>query len=132
MKNTPGESGARQEIDVCEQDSKDLHVYKLNLHLWRPAHKVLGSQPVKTPDLSQGFHIWGCEFTPTEIRFYFDGKLAGKKDAAAFPHDLQSIWLTTVGWANLPWAPKEKIDDTGLPASADFDYVRLFEKPALK
>ena len=132
MKNSPGQTGNRQEIDVVEQDSKDLTSYGMNLHMQHPKHVGLAGRRVKTPDLAADFHIWGCEFSPREIRSYFDGKLVGVTHVTSFQHDVMSIWLTTVGWANLPWAPQLKIDDRALPASADFDYVRFFTKPALE
>jgi acyl-CoA thioesterase I len=128
MKNASKSEGNRQEIDICEHDTKDQTSYGTNLHIHAPDHKGLAGRRVKTPDLSEGFHTWGCEFTPTEIRQYFDGKLVGVMNATSFKHDSMSIWLTTVGWANLPWNEKEKIDDSKLPAFADFEYVRFFEK----
>lgn len=130
MKNAGKSEGNRQEIDICEHDTKDQTSYGTNLHIHAPDHKGLAGRRVKTPDLSEGFHTLGCEFTPREIRQYFDGKLVGVWDATSFKHDNMSIWLTTVGWAKLPWSYKEKIDDSKLPAFADFEYVRFFEKQA--
>lgn len=130
MKNSSGQAGNRQEIDVCEQDSKDLKSYGMNLHTHFPGHKQRFKKRVPTPDLAADFHVWGCEFTPTEVRGYFDGKPVGVVPVEGFAHDLMSIWLTVVGWARLPWAPQLKIDDSMLPASADFDYVRFFERKA--
>ena len=129
MKNAGSSEGNRQEIDVCEHDTKDQKSYGVNLHVHAPEHKVLAGRRVTTPDLSKGFHTLGCEFTPKEIRNYFDGKLVGVAEATHFQHDSMSIWLTAVGWANLPWSKAEKIDDTKLPAFADFEYVRFFERP---
>lgn len=128
MKNAGKSEGNRQEIDVCEHDTKDQTSYGTNLHIHAPDHKGLAGRRVKTPDLSAGFHTLGCEFTPTEIRNYFDGKVVSVLDASQFKHDDMSIWLTTVGWAKLPWSNKEKIDDTKLPAFADFEYVRFFQR----
>ncbi len=128
MKNTGNSEGNRQEIDVCEHDTKDQTSYGTNLHIHAPDHKGLAGRRVQTPDLSKRFHTLGCEFTPAEIRNYFDGKLVSVTDATHFKHDTMSIWLTTVGWAKLPWSNKEKIDDSKLPAFADFEYVRFFEK----
>jgi acyl-CoA thioesterase-1 len=128
LKNTPGQTGNRQEIDVCEHDTKDQTSYGTNLHIHSPKHEGLAGRRVKTPDLSSGFHTLGCEFTASEIRSYFDGKLVSVLDATGFQHDVMSIWLTTVGWSKLPWSNKEKIDDTKLPAFADFEYVRFFER----
>ncbi len=128
LKNSGKSQGNRQEIDVCEHDTKDQTSYGTNLHIHAPERKGLAGRRVKTPNLSQGFHTLGCEFTPTEIRSFFDGKLVSVMDATHFTHDTMSIWLTAVGWANLPWSNKEKIDDSKLPAYADFEYARFFEK----
>ena len=132
MKNSGGSTGNRQEIDVCEQDSEELTSYGMNLHTHAPTHVGQAGRRVKTPNLADDFHVWGCEFSPREIRNYFDGKLVGVTHVTHIRHDVMSIWLTTVGWAKLPWAPQLKIDDRALPAFADFDYVRFFEKPALE
>lgn len=129
MKNSPGQTGNRQEIDVVEHDSKDPRHYGSNLHVHHPEHRGLAGRRVDTPDLTADFHVFGCEFTPRELRYYFDGKLTGVVKATGFAHDDMSIWLTSVGWANLPWAPQLRIDDSRLPAFADFDYVRFFTRP---
>jgi acyl-CoA thioesterase I len=127
MKHTGKSEGNRQEIDVCEHDTKDQASYGANMHIHAPERKGLAGRRVKTPDLSKDFHTWGCAFTPTEVRTYFEGKLVSVMDATSFKHDSMSIWLTTVGWAKLPWSSKEKIDDAKLPACADFDYIRFYE-----
>ena len=132
MKTTPGQEGNRQEIDVCEHDSKDQTSYGANLHIHKPEHKGIAGRRISTPDLSKEFHTFGCEFTPQEIRHYFDGKLVGVMRVTSFRHDVMSIWLTVVGWSNLPWAPQLKIDDTKLPAFAEYEYVRFYEKAGLE
>lgn len=132
MKNTGGQEGNRQEIDICEADSKEQTSYGANLHIHFPERKGLAGRRIATPDLSADFHTWATEFSPAEIRHYFDGKLVAVLHASGFKHDAMSIWLTCVGWANLPWAPQLKIDDTKLPAVAEFEYVRFFEKPGIE
>ena len=112
---------------MCEQDSYKLTEYGINFHVWKPEHIVVGGTRPKTPDLAADFHIYGCEFTAAEVRYYFDGKLVHTQDATKFKSDPQSIWLTTVGWTRLPWSKDAKIDDSKLPAEAVFDYVRFYE-----
>ncbi len=121
-------TGNRQEIDVCEHDSKDPFSYGTNLHIHHPKRLGLGGRRIHTKNLSAGFHTLGCEFTPTEIRTWSDGKIVSVMGASTFQHDAMNIWLTAVGWANLPWNPSEKIDDSRLPAFADFAYVRFYER----
>lgn len=132
MKNTGRSTGNRQEIDICEHDSKDQTSYGANLHTHFPKHTGLAGRRISTPDLSKEFHTWTTEFTPREIRHYFEGKFVGMMHATGFAHDDMSIWLTTVGWSRLPWAPQLKIDDTQLPAYAEFEYVRFFTKPGME
>jgi len=115
-----------QELDVCENDSVKLTSYGVNVHQWNPGpHKSLGGKSVKTPDLSADFHVWGCEFTPETVKYFFDGKLVQTVDATKFPHGEQHIWLTTIA-SSLGGA--KKVDDTQLPAAAEYEYVRYYEK----
>ncbi|HSU67116.1 MAG TPA: hypothetical protein VLJ39_09605, partial [Tepidisphaeraceae bacterium] len=79
----------------------------------------------KTPDLARDFHVWGCEFTPGEVRFFFDGKLVATKDAAGIKHDEQNIWLTSIA-ASL--SHTDAVDDRHLPLYAEFDWVRFYRK----
>lgn len=121
---------AMQEVDVCETNSSDLHHYEPNLHRWPKAvHKSFGPIAVTTPDLSADFHVWGCDFQPDRVTYYFDGKPVGSLDPTSFPHGDQNIWLTVIASS---LGKTDKVDDTALPASADFDYVRFYERVGRK
>jgi len=133
-KDTQKTSG-REEIDICEQNSSDGRVsgYTYTLHDWGskllphgvevPAPKLPAGHA--KPHNQQGdlrdFHIWGMEFTPSVVNFYFDGELRGSVDATMFKHTPMSIFLTSIGWGGLP-------SDSKLPSEAVFDYVRFFTK----
>lgn len=114
-----------QEIDVCENDSVKLESYGVNVHKWIPPHKAFGGKGVKTPDLSADLHVWGCEFTEKEIKFFFDGKMVQTVDATQIQHGEQSIWLTSIASS---LGRTDKVDDSKLPAVAEYDYVRFYEK----
>jgi beta-glucanase (GH16 family) len=117
-------SAATQELDVCENDSVNLHSYGVNVHQWNPQpHKSFGHKAVQTPDLSADFHTFGCIFTPSVVKYYFDGKVVQTVDATQFPHGEQHIWLTTIA-SNL--GNTKAVDDAKLPAEATYDYVRFF------
>lgn len=117
---------ATQEIDVCENDSINPLTYGVNVHQWNPKpHKTFGGKAVKTPNLSADFHVFGCEFTAQEVKFFFDGTLVQTVDATPFKHGEQNIWLTTIA-SNL--GHTKAVDDSKLPAAAEFDYVRFYEK----
>jgi beta-glucanase (GH16 family) len=96
-RKAPDEAAAVQEIDVREQDSVNRTSYSVNLHRWKPgSHASYGHKRITTPDLAAEFHVWGCEFTPQRIDYYFDGRLIQSRDATVIPHGPQNIWLTSV------------------------------------
>jgi beta-glucanase (GH16 family) len=114
------------ELDVCENDSVNSHGYGVNTHLWNPKpHKTFGGKGVKTPDLSADLHVWGCEFTPEAVKYFFDGKVVQTVDATKFPHGDLHIWLTTIA-SHL--GKTKAVDETKLPAAAEYDYVRFYQK----
>jgi beta-glucanase (GH16 family) len=116
-----------QELDVCENDSVDPTNYSVNVHKWNPKpHMAMGWKKMSTPDLSASFHVFGCEFTPATVKYFFDGKLVQTVDATKFPHSEQNIWLTVIATS---LGRTKAVDDAKLPAAAEFDYVRFYEKP---
>ena len=121
-----GPTASAQELDVCENDSVKLTSYGVNVHKWNPApHVSMGHKAVLTPDLSKDFHTFGCEFTPAQVKYYFDGRLVQTVTVTNFAHSEQHIWLTTIA-SNL--GGTKAVDDTKLPAAAEYDYVRFYEK----
>jgi predicted GH43/DUF377 family glycosyl hydrolase len=116
-----------QELDVCEQDSINPNDYSTNVHGYKPAPKAQGARHIATPDLSADFHVWACEFTPTTVRYYFDGKVVDTRGVTNVPLGDASIWLTSIA---APLGKTDKVDDSALPSFAEFDYVRFFEKSA--
>lgn len=120
-----GTQTAEQEIDVCEQDSVDPRKYGFNLHAWKQKEFKAKATNVKTPDLSADFHVWGCDFQPDRIRYFFDGKQVGEKETTGRNFNDQSIWLTSIA-SHL--GGTKSVDDSRLPGFAEFDYVRFFKR----
>ena len=128
---------ALQELDVIENDSKDQKGYSCGVHKWKDGHMGLGAKKVLTPVLSADFHIYGCEFTPSNVNYFFDGKLvssvnvtrAAKKSkdgiTEILPFQLgdQNIWLTSIGYGD----PRQ-MDESMLPTTAEYTYVRFYQK----
>lgn len=117
-----------QELDVCEMDSINPNGYSTNVHGYKPTPKAQGANHIVTPDLTMDFHIWGCEFTPTTVTYYFDGKVVDTRNVTNVPLGDVSIWLTSIA---APLGKTDKVDDSALPAVAEFDYVRFFERPVV-
>jgi hypothetical protein len=119
-----GTSAAYQEIDVCENDSKNQTGYSTNLHNWLGTHTSTGGKGVTTPNLSADFHVFGCEFTPTVINFFFEGNLVRTVDASKQKHNDSNIWLTTIASY---LGSTTAVDTTKLPSAAIYDYIRYYK-----
>jgi beta-glucanase (GH16 family) len=124
MQNGPksGLDDRFQEIDVCEHDSQDPRSYSVNWHSYGP-NRSFGLRRIATPDLSADFHIYGAEFTPSAVRFFFDGAPVHTIDVRAVPHYPQHIWLTSIA----SWLGRTpSVEDAALPETALFDWVRYY------
>ncbi len=120
-----GTTATAVEIDVIENDSITPLKYGVNSHRWNPGpHQSFGAKSVTTPSLTADFHVFGCEFTAATLKYFFDGTLVQTVDATQFPHDDVNIWLTSIA-ANL--GGTTSVDDTQLPALAQYDYARFYE-----
>lgn len=117
--------GPNLELDVCENESSRPNSYGVNTHQWIPGpHKGAGHKVVKTPSLAADFHVWGCEFTPDDIRFFFEGQVVQQLDAKQSQHGDMQVWLTLIAAPSLGGV--KAVDDAQLPAEARYDYVRVF------
>lgn len=119
------------ELDVCEHDSWKHDSYTRALWMRKP--KVAGKAPrldgwkrMPTPDLTKDYHVWGCEFTPTNVIYFFEGKMIQNWDISAYQTGEQRIWLTSIA-ANIGKKTGDPVP-AELPAYAEFDYVRFYEK----
>lgn len=120
-----GPSKTALEYDICENDSHNKNGYNMTLHKWKGQHKTYGSKHLTTPDLSAGFHVWGCEILPDKVHYYFDGTLVQTINTSNLPFGDVNIWLTSIAAA---WGNPKAIDDTKLPSYAVFDYVRYYKR----
>jgi beta-glucanase (GH16 family) len=125
-KGSTDTSETTHEIDICEQDSKHDAKYATVVHKWADKHRSQGFKMIKTGnDLKKHFHVWGCEFTNDQVRFYFDGKLVNEVEADFFEHGPVNIWLTSIA-SHL--GGTKAVEDAALPDAAVFDYVRFYKK----
>jgi beta-glucanase (GH16 family) len=123
---TTDPSPAEIELDVIENDSIDLLSYGINTHKWKGGHESHGHKTVETLPLSD-YHVFGCEYTPATVKYFFDGDLVQTTDIASLPQGDVNIWLTSIasGLGNT-----DAVDDSRLPGHVDYDYVRFYRKAA--
>lgn len=116
---------ATLEMDVIENQSRDLTSYGVNTHRWVPPHIMRGGKRVMTPDLSKDFHVFGCEYSPDLVRYYFDGQLVQTVEWKGEPQGEVNIWLTSIAEA---MGPNHSVDDSNLPGAVYVDWVRFYTK----
>jgi hypothetical protein len=122
--NRPATDTVAIELDAIENDSVTPLKYGVNTHRHLPTpHLTYGNKNVTTPSLNADYHVFGCEFTPTLIRYFFEGNVVQTVNATQFPHNDLNIWLTSIA---APLGGTTSVDDTKLPAAALFDYARFF------
>jgi len=121
------------EIDIVEGNK--LNAFSSGLH-WdgyaKPAHKANGSLN-KKPDLYETeYHIFGFEWTPTYLKFYYDGKLIRTMtDPKFIPKVAHYLYFSGSCFGKSDWVHgdvrmNEFIQKGGV-AEAYIDYVRVFQ-----
>jgi beta-glucanase (GH16 family) len=112
------------ELDVIENDSIHLHSYGVNTHRWQGEHTTHGHKNMQTPSLAE-FHVFECEYTPTAVKYFFDGQVVQTVDVSALPHGDLNIWLTSIASY---LGKTDAVDESRLPGRVEYDYVRFYEK----
>lgn len=112
------------ELDVIENDTSNLNSYGVNLHRWQGQHISRNHKNVQTPPLSD-WHTYGAEYTPTQVKYFFDGQVVQTVDVSDLPHGDLHIWLTSIA----SFLGKTKaVDETKLPGRVEYDYVRFYTR----
>jgi beta-glucanase (GH16 family) len=119
-----GTAAADLELDIVENDSIDPLSYGVTTHKWKGGHESYGQKRVATLPLFD-YHVYGCEYTPAVVKYFFDGELVQTVDISSFPQGKFNIWLTSIGSS---LGDTDSVDDSRLPGHVDFDYVRFYRK----
>lgn len=141
MKNATGVDGTANdgaEIDIVE--ATKANAYSLGLH-WdayaAPAHKSNG-RLIKMPNMHETeYHIYGFEWTPTYLKFYFDGNVvATMTDPKLIPHVAEFIYFSGSCFGANNWVDgdirKNQFIQSGNTDNAYIDYVRVYKSKLLK
>ncbi len=117
------------EIDIIENDSKDPTKYGVNFHRWKGDHTSIGHKVIESPDMSKDAQLFSCVYTPEYVKFFLNGEEVHLIDISAMPKGPMNIWLTSIA----TWLGNtEAVDDSQLPATVEFDYVRYYQPEEVK
>ncbi|MDQ8180343.1 sulfatase-like hydrolase/transferase [Pelagicoccus sp. SDUM812005] len=115
------------ELDPAENDSSDPYHFQTDAHRWLPGdHRKYGTKQIHTDKPLTEFNVYGLEFTPEVLRYFFNGELVSETDASIFAHNDVNVWLTCL--AGKLGKKTTGVDDTQLPAQTQYQYFRFFEK----
>jgi beta-glucanase (GH16 family) len=121
----PAKAGV--EINVVEHlrnaDNADKVHHSI---IWdsKPPQSQRDSMKISVPGINEGFHAFGCEWTPEAIVFFVDGKETWRTSKAIPKRDQYLVISLEVGkWAG-------EIGEAALPDSLVVDHVRVFKKRA--
>jgi beta-glucanase (GH16 family) len=78
------------------------------------------------------FHVYACEWTATNLKFYVDGEQIlnyanDKTGYDAWPFDQPFYIILNLAWGG-DWGGAKGVDESALPATYEIDYVRVFQK----
>jgi beta-glucanase (GH16 family) len=110
------------EIDVFEMESTKASNHNLWIHNdgWKSEKKGWKSVPNRDLgfDASDGYHIYGYEYTSDGITFYVDGEIVHKIDATEdeYKHYAINLWITVIA--------THSDRESNLPAYDYYDYIR--------
>lgn len=114
------------ELDVYEMNGKDQTVYE-TVHVWHTPeckdHWAIQGRFHPPTNPADDFHVYGFEWTPDKISYYYDGALVR---TGPNTHHHQSLNIcfdseTFPDWFGLP-----KAED--LPATYRIDYIRVWQR----
>jgi beta-glucanase (GH16 family) len=126
MGNPVGDpAAAGVEIDVIEYLRNGSYADKAQ-HTIHWDHKTPRYQrdfaAPSIPEIAEGFHTYGCEWTPEHLAFFVDGREAWRTSKAIPRRDQHIIISLEVG----KWA--DDIAKAALPDGIKVDYVRVWQR----
>ena len=130
MGNIDGTGMDGAEIDVFES-AWVANFTKSVVHIdGYGAHHQSNTKRFGTPNIHEGYHIWGLHWAPNFMKIYYDGKLMVTYAAPLWiPQAKEYLWLSNGASFGFPKGSKNFIDaPVGFLTNAYVDYIRVWKE----
>lgn len=117
------------ENDVMEMLGHDARSYYVTVHTVVDGRHVFKAEKISTPDLTEEFHLYGVDWGPEKVGYYFDRRLVHEAPTPADWHEpfYLLVNLAVGGPKTWPGAPDAA---TRFPAQIEVAYVKAWQRPA--
>lgn len=116
------------EIDIMENVGFDPSRIHFNVH----QKKGDKGTSILTEKPWADFHVYGAEWTPQAIDFYFDGKKQfsypkTSDSVESWPYDAPQYLILNLAMGG-DWGGQQGVDESIYPSKYEIDYVRVYQK----
>ncbi len=129
------------EIDIMEILGNQTNILYSNIHYGLPHGESQGTYTLEGATFSQGYHEFGMEWEPDEIRFYVDGELhhtvnnwytaVEGEDSVTYPAPFDQPFFLQMNLAvGGDWPGKPDATTDFENSEFAIDYVRVYQKEA--
>jgi len=117
------------EIDILEYVGKEQDIVYTTLHTQKNHGDHANSKKTSFPDIEEGYHTYGVNWTAKEIEFYVDGKAVYKfdpkdKPVEVWPFDQPFYFIINTAVGGNFGGPE--VDDSIFPQEFIVDYVKVY------
>jgi hypothetical protein len=77
-------------------------------------------------DASADFHVYGFEWTPTEVRYLVDGAVTQSLSAEIAADLNRPKCIVMSAYPSTRWTPSRSFDPSVLPSEAWFDWIEVY------
>lgn len=127
--NVDGAGKEGLEIDVTETVWQgDFTETALHWDGYDEYHKSTGSGKKPAPNIHNGFHVYGMEWSEDFLKFYYDGKLTWTYTNKANIPLVKEVFILSSGWARSPGWGEGNIENAQLPYFSEVDWFRAYQR----
>jgi beta-glucanase (GH16 family) len=124
----PSSHDSLPEIDIMEVLGHAPTLLELHLHRRdKNGEKRSAAKTVATKDLSNGWHVYGVDWSPDRIVWYLDGQEVWRfSERETIPNEPMYLLINLAVGGSWPGNPD---GTTRFPARFEIDYVRAWKRP---